>query len=422
MLIIDIVLFVILVYLSRHQIRRMEPAGVFALFWLFLIGASVLFSHYLMLSYFGIAYILIALIAFSVGSSLAPLKASSHPKTVSIFNDRRAFIIVCAVTIAGFIKPMYDLFSQGFNVFLMRGMEDVLAMNNEMSEQRYAETVETSVATQLLGVFYCAAPMLAGFCLPHFRGWKRAFCFFSIVPCVFGALTQGAKMGLLMSSFSLATGYFVSCQSMGKRISLSGKSLLKVGLAGLALFALLLTSMVFRSGKIDDDTIAAILEKFVSYALGSVPCFDYWFVNAPVSIDSHSFGAKTFWGVSNFLGILNRESGIYQEMIFFGKNGLDARSNVFSVFRVLIEDFGYIVPILLALIGGYGTKRVYMALPIQRKGRCAYQVVLMAFYIYIFWSFVTSYFAYTTYLVTLGFVWVMLYIIQSPRKKRIVIV
>lgn len=418
MIIIVVLLWIILLFLSWNQIRYLEPAGVISLLWLFLTGACLILSHYLVLSFYGIAYILVVLIAFSIGSSYVRTNKQTGKTRRFFFDKDRAFIIVCIVTVVGFIKPIYDLTSQGFNVFLMREIEDIVAMNNEMSVQRYSDAVETSNATQLLGVFSYAAPMLAGFCLPHFRGWKRVVCFLSLVSSIFGALTQGAKMGLLMSVFTMLTGYLVSCRSLGKRLDLANANILKWGVAVLALFATLVVSMVFRAGQVDGDTLVSVLEKFVSYALGSVPCFDSWFVMAPVSLDAHTFGAKTFWGISNFLGVLNRESGIYQEMISFGKNGLDGLSNVFTIFRVLIEDFGYITPLLLAFLLGYGTKRVYVALPIQGKGRSVYQVLLMAIYAYIFWSFVTSFFAYTTYLVMLGFVWLMLYIIQYPRIRH----
>lgn len=420
MLIIVALLWSILLFLSWPQIRHFEPAGVVSMLWLVLTGVCLVLSHFMALSYFGIAYILVVLIAFSVGSSCAKPKSHTIKKRNFAFNRDRAFIIVCIVTAAAFIKPIYDLTSQGFNVLLMREIEEVAAMSNEMSVQRYSDTVETSNATQLLGVFTVVAPLLAGFCLPYFRGWKRAVCFMSLVSSIFGALTQGAKMGLLMSAFVMASGYLVSCCSMGKRLDLAKANILKGGMAVFALFAILIVSMVFRVGQVDGDTIMIALEKFVSYSVGSVPCFDIWFIKNPVPLDTHTFGAKTFWGVSNFLGVLNRDSGIYQEMVYFGQNGLEGSSNVFTIFRVLIEDFGYITPLLLAFLLGYGIKRVYVALPVQGKGRSVYQVLLMAIYAYIFWSFVTSFFAYTTYIVTLVFMWMILYFVQRPRKKKIV--
>jgi oligosaccharide repeat unit polymerase len=95
-----------------------------------------------------------------------------------------------------------------------------------------------------------------------------------------------------------------------------------------------------------------------------------------------------------------------------GKNGFFGISNTFTIFRPLTEDFGeagaMVFVFLLGVIGNMAIKAVTM-----HRRVVFFQVVLVALYAFLMWSFSASFYAYTTFLTMFALVFVILYAIQK---------
>ena len=111
----------------------------------------------------------------------------------------------------------------------------------------------------------------------------------------------------------------------------------------------------------------------------------------------YALGTKTFMGISNVLGLEERTQGVYTEFHQIGQNGYYGISNIFTIFRSLIEDFGEAGALLFMFLLGVLT---CMALKNLLSCRMIFfsQVCVSAAYAYLMWSFATSFFAYTSYL------------------------
>jgi oligosaccharide repeat unit polymerase len=168
--------------------------------------------------------------------------------------------------------------------------------------------------------------------------------------------------------------------------------------------------MVFRTGEVSEKTILQISEKFVSYALGHMHNIDFWFTSyQPTEL---TWGSHTFLGISNLLGIEERVQGIYPEFNNVGKNGFFGFSNTFTIFRPLVEDFGeagaMVAMFIMGIIANMSLKAV-----IAHRATIFNQVVLVALFAYLMWSFSASFYAYTTYLAMFALVFILLHLIQT---------
>ena len=412
MTILILVLVVLLLVMSWNYIIRLEPAGIFAAMWALLITVIIGCQGFVIIRYTGLFFILACVYSFLTGSIF--VNAYYHPtKNTNInlkFDKKVANILLVALFFAAFVNPIYTIILHGFSLSSLFNIVTLLQMNNTISVDRYSGADYTNTFNQLMLVFSYSAPLFGGFCYRLVDRFGKTFSLLSIVPCIFVAFTQAMKMGLITSVFLWFCGFLVCSFTYNLQIKIKTKTLFLIIGGSVGFFALLFLSMILRTGEISDRIVEDITNKFFTYAFGFVPCFDIWFDSSNVS--EYTYGAKSFFGVSNALGILERLDGIYQEWIPFGKDGFKGESNVYTVFRVLVEDFGPAPSCLVMLLLG-GISSIVMQNLNAKKNIYLNQILMVAIYSYIMWSFVTSFFAYTSYLVMFFVVYILLNIIQE---------
>ena len=128
--------------------------------------------------------------------------------------------------------------------------------------------------------------------------------------------------------------------------------------------------------------------------------------------DDLLYGFQTFNAIPNALGI-TRTFGIYQDFIYFGRLNKTMRSNVFTIFRMLIDEFGMYGALVFLLLLGFlsGKAMVFIR---KRKMLFVCQSFLVAVYSYIMWGFVASIWAYTSIVAAFGFSFFIFSILQKP--------
>ena len=377
----------ILLLLSWKYILRLEPAGVFALIWASSIPVVLLLQYYISLQLTGILFIVGGVIFFMFGTIFCDtIYQPEASKKVLTFRKDRAFPIMLILVIGAMVNPLYSIILHGFSLEALLSMQDILNMNRQISEDRYMNGGVTNAVNQLFLVF----------------------CYVALI-----AMTQSMKMGMITGFILWLSGYLVCSFSYGITVQIKLKYILYTGLGIIIFFAILFSSMVFRTGEVSEKTIAEISQKFVTYALGHFHCFEMWFTTYEPTV--YSYGTKTFLGISNVIGSENRIQGIYQEYYQIGQNGYYGISNIFTIFRTLIEDFGESGTYLVMFILGFFSKLSLKNL-ISRRNIFANQVLITAAYAYLFWSFVTSFFAYTSYIATFFVAYFLFMILQKKSE------
>ena len=125
------------------------------------------------------------------------------------------------------------------------------------------------------------------------------------------------------------------------------------------------------------------------------------------------FGASTFYGICKHIGITDKNLRLYQDYIYFGRLDKTMRSNVYTLFRMLIEDFGKIgALVFLFLLGFISTKTIIFIH--LRKFLFLAQTLLCSIYCEILWSFATSFWAFTSLMGASVFSFFIFSIIQKP--------
>lgn len=409
-----IALVVTLLFLSWKYILRLEPAGVFALIWASSIPFVLLLQYYIRLQLTGILFIIGAVLFFMFGTVFCDTIYQPKPSKKKLeFRKGRAFPILVLLFIGAMVNPLYSIILHGFSLEALLSMQDLLNMNRQISEDRYMNGGVTNAINQVFLVFCYVAPLFGGFCFRWVGKWTRFVCILTLIPGIFIAMTQSMKMGMITGFVLWFSGYLVCAFSYGITVQIRLKYILYTGLGLIIFFAILFSSMVFRTGEISERSITDISQKFITYALGHFHCFEMWFTTYEPTV--YSYGTKTFLGISNVIGLEDRIQGVYQEYHQIGQNGYYGISNIFTIFRSLIEDFGesgtYLVMFLLGLLSKASLKNL-----ISRKNIFVNQVLITAAYAYLLWSFATSFFAYTSYIATFFVAYLMFIILQKESE------
>ena len=213
-------------------------------------------------------------------------------------------------------------------------------------------------------------------------------------------------------------GYVVASNLLSKQIKINFRQVLFIMIGAFVFMLLMIVTMMFRYGGLDVDTFYVASGKMISYGLGHLPAFDLWYVGYQENINELTFGGKTFYGITNTLGILTREQGVFSTM--YQISPLGDETNVFTAFRFYIEDFGTLGSFVYLFIMGSVCRFFYDRF---RALRHVYlnATIMCAIYFYISWSFATSVFAYATYIAMFLYLFVLLKLMFSVKYNREVI-
>lgn len=349
---------------------------------------------------------------FLIGSSIGSNYKVNPPKILAInkISRKKLKISLYFLIMMGFASTLNNVLSHGFSLSQLFDFAELLNMNNEMSVQRYSGAEESrSFISQIFGIFSSLCPLVGGF---SYMLLKSRLSIFSLVPSICASLTSGAKMGVITAFALFISGIFVCSTAYSIKPKIKIRNIIYITMGTLLFFMVLILSMMFRIGAFDINTLQIVSEKFVAYSLGHLPAFDYWFVKYIGQSDyDYGLGTQTFLGIFHYLGFVDREQGLFQDFVEVTKTG--GMTNVYTVFRIFINDFGFWGTLLWCFFMGIITQAMYKCL-YKNKNPELYTTLMVGVYFFTFWSFVTSIFVYTTYFALLfGFYFVII----ACRKK-----
>ena len=416
--IISILYAVILMLFVKKNIKGFNPAAFFTFFWALQICIILLgWSNYLYFRYTGIIYILTAITCFDVGYLITQQnKIANRESEITIaYNLKYCKKVYVAILIIAIIGIFYNMIRNGFSISSLFSLESFLEMSNENSVNRYnGEAATRTILNNVFDINGYACPLIGGLSYHLFTGKEKIYSFFSFFPSILDGFVQGAKMGIITGIIMWIIGYIIVSQLFGVQIKLRFRHIVWIIIGVFSFFLLLFATMMFRYGELSTDTFNIITGKIISYSLGHLPAFDIWYDGITDDMSNYTFGGRTFNGITNPLGILKREGGIFEEPV-----DIDG-TNVFTVFRFFIEDFGVIGSLLYLFIMGCVCGSIYIHY--QMKRNVVLNVTLLSMiYFFIAWSFVASIFAYTTYLALIVYIYIILFFFfKSSGKVSIV--
>jgi oligosaccharide repeat unit polymerase len=405
------VLTITLLLLSWKYILRLEPAGIFAALWISFAVLTLLLQNYIDLNFEGCVFIITGVIFFVSGTFFSDYFYNPTPSDVKLELKKSWVTPLLVILLVGaMVNPIYSIILHGFSLRALLDMREVLEMNKGIAGDRYAGAEAHDLVNQFFLIFSYAAPVIGGLCFRLVNKWNKVLCVLTLIPCTFIALTQSLKMGMIASFILFFASYIVSSYTYGLTIKIKWKVILRFTLVIAGFFFTLFISMVLRTGEINQKTILEISEKFISYAIGHMHNADLWYTTyIPTDL---TWGSRTFLGISNVLGIEERVQGIYPEFHNVGKNGFYGISNTFTIFRPLVEDFGEVGAMIAMFVMG-GISNLSLKSVVAHRNTILNQVVLVAIFAYLMWSFSASFYAYTTYLAMFALVFILFHLLQT---------
>ena len=211
-----------------------------------------------------------------------------------------------------------------------------------------------------------------------------------IVALVYSLITT-AKSTLLQPLLMWISAYGAGMllQSRGRAMKLGISGMVLVGCLAIVISGITLFTFYLRYP--NKSLWDAVAENIVNYVTFGLPPFVYWWDNVNIVRLSPDYGRWTFSGIIDFLSLGSRELGIYKEFVVVGA----LVSNLYSVFRGLIQDFTFPGAILVTLCSGALAERAYRSVT---EGNIAMVGILAGMYSFMLWSPIVSLFVYNAIL------------------------
>ena len=289
--------------------------------------------------------------------------------------------------------------SEGYPVSDLFSVDAISLMAQTFSRARYVEDYRPPAIVQLSLVFMYASALFGGALFASSPAKSvRLIAFLPFVPAILFTAVQTTRSAMLFQIVYWLSSYW------GMKIFINGSAgplftkrfILLVPLVGCAAFLAFSMVLLARHGLSLDLLAPIIWPRFRGDIVGHLVAFGEWLKSGKYINLDPTFGAITFGGIFEALGIRMRVLGIYEDVIDIGTEEFATDTNIYTVFRGLIEDFtlpGTLVMLFaIGLVAGHGYR--------MAAGRAVVGIpFLVSFYWFALWSPIAAVTTYNTLIV-----------------------
>lgn len=418
-------------FLSAMYARKllgswMHPGAMLLLLWSFVFISTSLFAADYYFSFFGGFLLYTQIVSFLLGSTVGSYSLKEHVKDVKSvvtleFQVKGLTWILLAGIVCGFLAVAFVLATQGVSIGSFTDIDELAETAHDFSVARYEDDYRMPVLARLLLSFNYVAVSLSGLAVGAGRAlvWReggvrrRLLLLVPLIPQVVLAVVMTTRAQVLFEmvvwfAFYLAASVYVKDRSVHRLFSF--KKVFFISLVGVFVLVLFVSLQFLRGGITDFDRIWDILEHIRKWPFGSIAGFSVWADMS--SFSDPSFGAYTFTGIFDLLGIKQRDTGLYSDYVDLGDGSY---GNVYSVFRGIIQDFGVVGACFFLVFSGVLGGRTYaMAM---RGSKISAVSLLAAFYMAVIWSPMMSVFAYFSMVFDIVVVFLILVFFSRVRSR-----
>lgn len=367
----------------------LRPTQVFGLYWATLVVATFVFYPDSYLSVRNAALIGIGVTAFTLGVWVATAsprgrRGHAHPTTVrTALHTKTIKLLVVLGVISNLVAVVLTTRAHGVGLGALFSLEGLLSTGHTASVARYAGEQSSPLVVLLLTMGYAAA-IAAPFLRAYGVGWVVILAPLGS-SVIYSAVTT-ARLGMLLTAaFTVAGIISASVLERGDVPRLSLRLVASVTAGALAL-GMVFTAVAFiRVGRIDGSIAAVVIEKQRTYALGALPAFSEWLdeYRAPDSDRAVvGLGTASLAGVELLTGQSREDSRAYDEFEIIDPDSHS--TNVYTVFRGLVLDFGLAGSLLVLALSGFAFGRLFRQVrhnasaPAAGLLACGYALVLLS--------------------------------------------
>jgi oligosaccharide repeat unit polymerase len=418
-----LLLFILLQLFITICIRYFEqswfsPSSLFALIWSFIIGFSILSAPDYYFSIRALSLLIFLIVTFFVGGKLIdfiPLSTQEKIRgrnRIDNWSIRISFVLKVGVT-AGLLALLSLLNESGLKLNDLTNLNKISEASFILSQGRYSGIRLSPLTMAFLTISYFTS-FFAGIQLAFNANIRQKIqVFLIIMPILIFTIFYTARSTLLFMLVIIGGSYFAfrPLYLKNQPILFNRKNVV-YGLLGLVgIFSIFLFSQAARMGLnvFSLRQLTFLSEYLKVWFSGNVSGFCSWFDVSYNPCQSNS-GFHTFAGMSEWFGLGQRKLGIYDTAI--DVNHKMAFSNIYTLFRFIIDDFGLIGSFVFFLLFGFASKFFYVN---SIKGNWTSAALLSGIFTMLLFSFTCSVFAYNSILIS----WIIFVLIVAFFKIKV---
>ena len=426
--------FSLLILINGAMIQRIVgtwlfPACILSLFWFIYTFIPLLLLFTYPINPFAVGYITLCIVLFSWTSLLFKWKTAfkqnklkSNPELV--FNTILLRRILYFSSIIAIIAIIAQVLAQGFSLIDL--VTKPLEVAETYTKNRYTYKIEHTIFSRI-GLAFSYIGVIVGGLLygsNQNKWYKRLILLIAFLPAIFIILFQGAK-GMLFIQIFLFLGSLMIIQFYYNNLGLlTNNNIQKILKISLSILPLIVISFLSRGlYRMNDSSyvLAKLKGLFASYACGHLYAFSDWFTFRSGSesiLEYHheklSYGFYTFTSLFKLFGSTKEITpGVYSEFFTYGDF---FRTNIYTIFRGLITDFGFIGTFLFFILNSIIIHYIFLFFLKTR-----YSVFAISFLVFTIGYFYISYGISLLFWDIIIFLFFMIAIILYLNKYKFVI-
>lgn len=364
------------------------PAVLFSLAWFFYTIVPLVCFPSAHVYPIAILYIFFATVAVSVSSVSSWHSAFEQGRKTKAYTPEYfgSKILLISFFLA-FILAVFCLFANSIvqGISLTQLVTNVNDSAAEYAERRYSYDISSNIYQQSSNVlaYFCAG--LGGIIMNSQRNTALRYSIIalSLFPSVFVMLSQSAK-GMLFLCVAIFYGGVIVSRVQHGRTSLISRGAIPAVFAGFfGAIALVTISFLARgaSARAGEGLIDALAPYWASYTSGHLFAFSDWFgfyIGAPSSQPYDDPGLTS--GFYTFMSIFKVfgddrpvPNGIYAEFLAIPPY---IQTNIYTVFRGLITDFGLTGSLIVLSLLSFASHRAYYYVVTEAKPAFSASIVI----------------------------------------------
>jgi len=341
------------------------PAAFVGMVWSFFTGASLCIADYPIPGR-GLWMLVVLIVAMQLGALLAhelqpQRRAATGPDWQNALDSLivpcRRYALVCGtIALAGCVHLLFSSLNE-FGLPLTP--VGVLEVGAKWTLLRYDDVFEPWSVRVLVTWFHPAA-LLGGFLFAcSHRRADRTIAVLALLPSVLYGVFIGARAAILLGLTCWISGFVATLciQHHGRLALFTVKRLLLLLVTGACMLGMFASINAVRDSFWQQDFVPQAAEtQLEDYMFGSPAAFADWYAHSDTETPGAEWGAQTFANAFDILHLRSRIIGRYTET----SNVIGTeRTNIYTLFRGLIEDFTAAGAALIAVCIGGGAGWVY---------------------------------------------------------------
>lgn len=391
-------LFVAVVYLKRQNNDWLAPEFFWACTSLLIITVPLIFVSFQQVSVKALIWLGTCCLSIYVGNKIAcQIMSKLDEKRIVLRTDYQglAFLIILG-SFVGLSSLYVQFYLLGYSIF------DILHVDKFMALQRIlrSDLYHPPALVAFLATGFYVASMFGGFYYAVRRETRRRYiAFLPFIPALLAAYILSTKLSFLFPLSFWVGSFFAAHVYLGRKIDRN--TVLKMFWVTLGISILMLLLIIGRWMTYNTGPGAAIFGGWLGFwkysltlMVGHLVAFSQWFFDyIQYQPDNLGWGRYSFAGLFNYLGLSARLPMKEVIYVFPGDYQQYSLTNVYTIYRQLILDFGFAGSLFVFIMLGFISELAYRCL---RAGNLGWFPILAIFYWIAMWSFNTSIFNYNS--------------------------